>query len=322
VDSLRKTIRTVTDAHPPNADASALGLIAGAGEFPWLVARGARQAGCRLVVVGIRGLADEGLRAQADRFYWAGIARLGRWIRVLRREGVSRAILAGSVRKTDMMASFLPLRYLADWTTIRMWYFRLHDRRNDTVLRAVADEMRQRGVTLVDSTQYCPEAMADVGVMTQTRPTTSQQRDADLGWQVAKEMGRLDIGQSIAVKDGDVIAVEAIEGTDRMIARAGELCTKGGWVLVKVAKPNQDMRFDVPTIGPDTIRGLHAAGGCCLIVEAGLTLIVHRDETLALADQFGIAIAGRQDATEASDAAASTDVAGQDRLRGPDDTSQ
>jgi DUF1009 family protein len=275
--------------------ASTLGLIAGAGGLPWLVARGAKKTGCRLVVVGLRGLADPGLAELADRFYWAGVARLGRWIRVLRREDAGRAILIGGLRKTDMYVPLpmLLLRFLPDWTTIRVWFFGVSDRRNDTVLRAVADEMQRRGVTLVDSTQYCPEAMANVGVMTRTQPTAAHQRDADLGWYVAKEMGRLDIGQSVAVKDGDVVAVEAIEGTDRMIERAGQLCRKGGFVLVKVAKPNQDMRFDVPTIGPETIKNLYAARGACLVVEAGKTLVVDRDETLAIADRYGVAVVGR-----------------------------
>ena len=152
----------------------------------------------------------------------------------------------------------------------------------------------------MDSTQYSPEAMADVGVMTKTQPTETARRDADLGWYVAKEMGRLDIGQSVAVRDGDIIAVEAIEGTDRMIERAGQLCPKGGFVLVKVAKPNQDMRFDVPTIGVETIKNLHAAGGTCLVVEAGKTLIVDRDETLSLADRYGIAVVGRKDPAPSS----------------------
>ncbi|MBN1347171.1 MAG: UDP-2,3-diacylglucosamine diphosphatase LpxI [Phycisphaerae bacterium] len=283
------------------AEPSALGLIAGSGEFPLLVARGAKRAGCRLVVVGLRGLADESLIDLADRFHWSGIAQLGRWIRLFRRERIDRAILAGSVRKTDMLMPLwrLLLRYPPDLTTIRLWFFKLPDRRNDTVLRGVGEEMAQRGVRLVDSTQYCPEAMAEVGVLTRTAPTGAQQRDADLGWDVAKEMGRLDVGQSVAVKDGDVIAVEAIEGTDRMIARAGELCRKGGFVHVKVAKPEQDMRFDVPTIGPDTIKNLHAAGAGCLVVEAGKTLIVNRQETLALADQFGIAVVGRRGPGEA-----------------------
>ncbi len=275
-----------------------IGLIAGEGEFPRLVLRGAKQAGFRVVVVGLRGACSDAVREAADVFYPAGIARLGRWIRVFRREGVSRAIMAGRVRKAQMLE--LPLwrqllAYLPDWASIKVWFFAASDRRNDTLLAAVADEMSRKGVQLIDSTAYCPEALAGVGVMTRRGLSASQQLDADLGWKIAKEMGRLDVGQSVAVKDKDVIAVEAIEGTDAMIRRAGSLCKHGGWTLVKVAKPNQDMRFDVPTIGPETIRALADAGGRALVIEAGKTLCLERERLLALAEEHGIMVIGRQD---------------------------
>lgn len=275
-----------------------LGLIAGQGEFPKLVLRGAKQAGLRVVVVGLRGNCPDEVRDEADVFYPAGVARLGRWIRVLRREGVNRAIMAGRVRKSQMLE--MPkwrqmLAYLPDWTSIRVWFFRSGDRRNDTLLRAVADEMQARGVELIDSTAYCVDAMASEGKLGRMGLTPAQAMDAELGWRMAKEMGRLDIGQSVAVKDKDVVAVEAIEGTDAMIARAGSLCKTGGWVLVKVAKPNQDMRFDVPTVGPDTIRKLADAGGVAIVVEAGKTLMLQKEEMLSLADRHGIAVIGRKD---------------------------
>jgi DUF1009 family protein len=184
------------------------------------------------------------------------------------------------------------LAYLPDWASIKVWYFRAVDRRNDNLLRAVADEMNKRGIELIDSTTYCADAMAPDGYLTRARLTAAQLEDAKLGWKIAKEMGRLDVGQSIAVKDKDIIAVEAIEGTDAMIGRAGALCKGGGWTLVKVAKPKQDMRFDVPTIGPDTIRRLAEVRAAALVIEAGMTLILKREETLALADQLGIAILG------------------------------
>ncbi|HVP12830.1 MAG TPA: UDP-2,3-diacylglucosamine diphosphatase LpxI [Phycisphaerae bacterium] len=274
-----------------------LGLIAGSGEFPRLVVEGAKRAGLRVVLIGLRGCYDPSIAAQADVVYEAGIARLGRWIRLFRREGVRQAIMAGQVRKARMLA--LPtwrawLAYLPDWTSIKVWYFRTADRRNDTLLRAVADEMRHKGVELTDSTMYCREAMADEGLLTPNALSPAQKADADLGWKIAKEMGRLDVGQSVAVKDKDVIAVEAIEGTDAMIARAGALCRHGGWILVKVAKPNQDMRFDVPTVGPETIRHLSEAKAAALVVEAGRTLLLEREKTISLAAKNGIAILGRR----------------------------
>jgi len=273
-----------------------LGLIAGAGSFPLLVADGARACGRRLVVVGLRDCADESLRDRADAFYRAGIAQAGRWIRVLRREGVREAVMAGGVDKSRMLGHSwwrLWLAYRPDWTSIRIWYFRAADRRNDTLLRATADEMERRGVTLIDSTLYCRDALAPEGVLTRRAPTAAQQADMELGWRMAREMGRLDIGQSVAVKDKDVIAVEAIEGTARMIARAGELCRAGGWTLVKVAKPNQDMRFDVPTVGPTTIEQLAAARGAVLVVEAGRTLLLERERMIAAANAAGIVVIGR-----------------------------
>jgi hypothetical protein len=275
-----------------------LGLIAGEGSFPRHVLRGAKAAGLRVVVVGLRGSHDRSIREGADAFYVAGIAKLGRWIRIFRREGVTRAIMAGGVRKRRMLE--LPLwrqwlAYLPDWASIKVWFFAASDRRNDTLLAAVAHEMSRQGVELVDSTQYCRDAMAVEGLMTRKALSAGQQADADLGWRIAREMGRLDVGQAVAVKDLDVIAVEAIEGTDAMIERAGQLCRSGGWTLVKVAKPNQDMRFDVPTIGPDTIERLAQAGARALVVEADKTLCLERDKVIALANELGLTVVSRSD---------------------------
>ncbi|MCK6457299.1 MAG: UDP-2,3-diacylglucosamine diphosphatase LpxI [Phycisphaerae bacterium] len=275
-----------------------LGLIAGSGRFPHLVADGARAAGRRVVVIALRGCADESLRETGDVFYRAGIVQAGRWIRILRREGAREAIMAGAVEKAQMLR--LPrwrqwLAYLPDWTSIRIWYFRAADRRNDTLLRAVADAMAEKGVRLIDSTQYCRDALAPVGVLTRRRPTPAQGDDVALGWRIAREMGRLDVGQSVAVKDKDIIAVEAIEGTARLIARCGELCPAGGWTLVKTAKPNQDPRFDVPTVGPATIEQMAAAGGAVLVIEGDKTLMLDRDRMIEAADRAGIVIVGRTD---------------------------
>ncbi len=267
-----------------------LGLIAGAGQFPFLVARGARAAGCRVDILGLRGLADPALAAEADRFRWTGMVRLGHWIRTLRRWGDSEAILAGSVHKSEMYGRFRLLRYMPDWASIRLWYFDVPDKRNDTVLCAVADAMAQKGITLEDCVKYCSKDMAPEGVLTSRQPSAAQQKDAEFGWRIVKEMGRLDIGQSIAVKETEVIAVEAIEGTDRMIERAGQLCRHGGWALVKVAKPDQDLRFDVPTVGPDTIANLKRNGAALLVIEAEKTLIIDRQRTVEAAEKAGIVI--------------------------------
>lgn len=278
-----------------DAAETSLGIIAGAGRFPFMVAEGAKRAGCHVTVIGLRGFADPGLAQCADAFVWAGLARLGGWIRIFKRRGIRRVIMAGSVSKTSMYGRFRLLRLLPDGSSLRLWFFTIPDKRNDTVLAAVADELQRHGITMEECVRYSAEHMAREGVLTPQQPSSSQQKDADFGWRMAKEMGRLDIGQAIAVKETEVIAVEAIEGTDRMIERAGQLCRRGGWTLVKVAKPDQDMRFDVPTVGPQTIAHLHAHGAKALVIEAGKTVIVEREEMVRQATECGIVILSRRD---------------------------
>ena len=274
----------------PAEDNDTLGVIAGAGAMPLMVVEAAKRAGQRVVVVGLRGWADPALRDLADVFYWSGVSKLGRFIRLFLRERAYRAILAGSVKKSDMYGRFLILRNLPDWTTIKFWFLRAPDRRNDSLLRTMADMMAERGIHLEPCVKYCMDAMAPEGVLTKCRPSAAQLRDLDFGWPIAKEIGRLDIGQSIAVKDQEVITVEAIEGTDRMIERAGSLCRAGGWTLIKVAKPEQDMRFDVPTIGPDTIDNLKQHGAKMLVIEADKTFVVDRETLLERAEHCGMVI--------------------------------
>lgn len=164
------------------------------------------------------------------------------------------------------------------------------------MLRAVADEFARHGIIMDDCVAYTKEHLAREGVLTRRGPTEIQLRDIEFGWRIAKELGRLDIGQAVAVKETEVIAVEAIEGTDRMIARAAELCPQGGWALIKVAKPNQDMRFDVPTVGPETIAKLAAARAAMLVLEAGKTVMIQREQFLDAADKAGMVVVARADA--------------------------
>ncbi|MCP4589361.1 MAG: LpxI family protein [bacterium] len=284
------TATSPSDAAPPGA----LGLIAGGGEFPFMVARGARRAGCRVTVLALRGLADPELRHEVDEFKWTGLARLGAWTRALRRRKIQRCILAGAVNKTAMYGRCRILRNLPDLTTLWVWFMKVPNKRTDTLLGAVGDYLARKGITLEDSTQYCPDDLAPEGVLTDLQPSAAQLRDIEFGWPVAKEMGRLDIGQAIAVKEQEVIAVEAIEGTDQMIERAGRLCAHGGWALIKVAKPNQDMRFDVPTIGLATVENLERNGAKMLVVETGKTLVIEREKMLEAARRFGIVVVGRR----------------------------
>ncbi len=281
----------------PPTNPNAIGVIAGAGRFPEMVVSGAKRAGCSVTVVGLRGLADAGLSDHADAFRWSGLARLGQWIRILRARGVQRVILAGYVHKQVMYGRFRLLKLLPDWTSIRLWFFRLQDKRNNAVLGAVADVFAANGINMESCVQYCAEAMAPEGHIAGPNPADDLNNDIEFGWRIAKELGRLDIGQAVAVKETEVIAVEAIEGTDRMIERAGQLCKRGGWTLVKVAKPNQDMRFDVPTVGPDTLANLKRSGARALVIEAHKTVIIDREALKTAARKANITIVARTDAT-------------------------
>ncbi|GIK17408.1 MAG: hypothetical protein BroJett003_23720 [Planctomycetota bacterium] len=269
-----------------------LGLIAGAGRFPFLVAEGARRCGVPVSLIALRGLADPALAQLADEVCWSGLARLGGWIRRLKRRGVTRVVLAGYVRKSAMYGRFRLLHHLPDWTSIRLWFFSLRDKRNDTILSKVADEFARHGITMEDCIKYTPEHLAPEGVLTRRAPDAAHLADLRFGWPLAKELGRLDIGQCVAVKETEVIAVEAIEGTDRMIERAGALCPRGGWTLIKTAKPNQDLRFDVPTVGPDTIARLVEHRAAMLVVEAGRTLMIDRAAMIEAADRAGLILIG------------------------------
>ncbi|MBN1845346.1 MAG: UDP-2,3-diacylglucosamine diphosphatase LpxI, partial [Sedimentisphaerales bacterium] len=273
-----------------------LGLIAGQGRLPFLVADGARAAGFRVYCAALRDQVDPALRDHVDGFSWVPIARPGRWIRLLRRRGVRETIMVGRVAKRRIYTPWRILQYLPDWRAFRIWYGRLRrrDKRNDTLLAALADELETGGIVLVDSVQYCREHLARDGVMTRRRPGAAVLADIEFGWDIVKKMGELDIGQAIAVKEREVIAVEALEGTDAMIERAGRLCAAGGWTLIKTAKPNQDMRFDVPTIGIETIENLKKHRAVCVAVEAEKTLILDLPRVIERADRCKIAIVGHR----------------------------
>jgi DUF1009 family protein len=276
---------------PLNEDHAPVGLLAGAGRFPVVVAEKARQRGVPMICVGIRGMAPPELAGLVDRFYWSGVARLGRMIRCFKREGVERVVMAGKVYKTVMHTPRLLLSLLPDWRTVRFWYNRRRaDNRDDTLLLGLIDEFAADGLRFASALDLCPELLVNAGVLTRRYPTAREEEDIHFAWGLAKEMGRLDVGQSVAVKDRAVLAVEAIEGTDQAILRAGTLCATGGFVVVKVAKPQQDLRFDVPTIGIGTIESLRRAGGRVLAVEACQTILIDREETVRRADRLGITV--------------------------------
>ncbi|MEC9374357.1 MAG: UDP-2,3-diacylglucosamine diphosphatase LpxI, partial [Planctomycetota bacterium] len=271
-----------------------LGLIAGAGQLPLLVARGMRERGHPVRAIGLIGHYDPALPELCDRFQTVGPLRVGKWGPRLRRMGVHHAVMVGRVDKANLMHDPLRMiRHVPDWRAAVLWYRRLrHDRRSSEVLLAVADELARSDVHLLDSTAHIEEHLADPGVMTDRQPTPAQWADIEFGWPLLSEALRLDIGQSMAVRERDVLAVEAVEGTDRMIERAGRLCRATGWTMLKGARMGHDRRADVPTIGETPHRHLHKAGGRCLAVAAGDVIVVDKPRTLATADELGVALVG------------------------------
>ena len=278
-----------------DTEISPIGIIAGQGTLPVQVAQGIKAAGHRVICLGLSGQSREDLLIpQCDVFSRVGLIRLNQWVRILRRHGVTRAVMVGRVAKERIYDRYYMFRYVPDWRTARLWFLRLrNDKRSDRLLRAVADELQTGGVTLIDALPYIPDALAQPGVMTTIQPTATIQADADFAWPLLRRMNELLIGQSLACKDREIIAVEAMEGTDRMIERAGLLCKRGGWVLCKASNPNQDLRFDVPTVGPSTIENLKKAGAAGLVLEAGKTIMLDKPQLLKLADKLGIVVVGR-----------------------------
>ena len=263
--------------------------------MPFLVAIGAKKAGLKVICVGLAGSAERSLAEEVDVFYKVALARPGSWIRKLRKHNVTRSIMVGRVAKSRLFTPWRIVRYLPDWRAFRIYYWRLRnkDKLDNSLLCAIADELASGGILLENSTMYCKEHLATAGVMTKQQPSSSVKEDIEFGWQIVKKLAQLDIGQAIAVKEKEVIAVEAIEGTAEMIERAGQFCKSGGWTLIKSSRPTQDMRFDVPCVGPDTITSLAKNGGECVVVEAGKTIIIDKPETIELANQLGVTILGR-----------------------------
>ncbi len=273
-----------------------LGLIAGEGEFPILVARGAKSAGLKVVCASLGGFARPELAACVDVNQSVGLMRLGQWIRVLKRHDVSQAIMVGRVPKSAMYARGRIgrwLQFVPDVRTISLYVRKVrHDKRDHKLLEAIADELQSAGITLIDSTTYTKDHLASPGTMTRREPSDRQRDDARFGFDLCKTVSQLDIGQAVALMDKDVIAVEAMEGTNAMIRRAGELCRTKGWTMVKVSNARQDMRVDVPTIGLQTIECLAQAGCGCVVLEVGQVMMVDKPAVLKRADEVGIAIIG------------------------------
>ncbi len=286
-----RPLTILPDPPPPPA---AIGLIAGGGRLPILVAEGLLRAGYPVHGLGLSRQYEPELPRVCTTFREIALLRVGGWGRILRGLGVRHAIMVGKVDKAKLMHDPLRMfRYIPDIPTLIAWYRHLrHDRRSHAVLAAIAEELDRNGVQLLDSTVPIEDHMASPGQMTTKPPTSEQRADIEFGWPLLSELLRLDIGQALAVRERDVLAVEAVEGTDRMIERVGGICKATGWTLCKGARAGHDRRSDVPTVGPATIENLHAAGGRCLALAAGDVIMIDKPQMIARADRLGVAIIG------------------------------
>lgn len=280
-----------TDLVPPKR----IGIVAGWGSFPVELARHYYNQGAEVFVVAIKQHASPEIEQLATGCRWAGVLKIGASIRYLRSQGVEQVAFAGKIFKERILYHGRGwIEHMPDLTCIRILgsSFITHskDGRDDTALGAIVAEYERRGIQVLPITQLATHLLATEGCLTRCKLSRRQQKDVEFGWEIARQMGGLDIGQSITVKDQMVLGVEAIEGTDALISRTQTICPRGGFTLVKVAKPNQDMRFDVPTIGPQTIERLAKAGGKAIAVEAGRTIIVELERTIKLANKLSIAI--------------------------------
>ena len=268
-----------------------LGLIAGNGQFPFLVLDAARRLGHEITIIAVQEEASPDLEAAAAQEPRASVHRvslgqLGRAIEIMRAAGVTQAVMAGQVKHVKIFSGVMPDRVLL------AVLLKLRSKNTDAIISAVADVMREHGIELMDSTAFLTPLLARPGVLTRRTPTAEEEADLTFGYRMADRIAGLDVGQTIAVKSAAVVAVEAMEGTDAVIRRAGQLAGPGV-SIVKVAKPGQDMRFDVPVAGVATIEAMREAGAAVLSVDAGRTLMLDGDALVAAADAAGIAVVGR-----------------------------
>ncbi|MEN8134979.1 MAG: UDP-2,3-diacylglucosamine diphosphatase LpxI [Thermodesulfobacteriota bacterium] len=264
---------------------SKIGIIAGGGQFPTLFGQAAKKRGCQVLVAAHRGESSLELEDIADEICWVKLGQLGRIIKFFQQEGVTEAVLLGTITKTRIFKDVMPdFKGLALWNKLRV-------RQDDSILRAVADVLEDEGIKILESTFYLSELLFPQGLLTKKRPSPEQIDDINFGWQMAREVGRLDIGQCVVVRDRAVLAVEAIEGTDAAILRGGKLATEQA-VVVKVKKPGQDFRFDLPAIGTKTIDSMEAVGAAVLAVEAGQALLFDGEAVIKRANKAGIIVIG------------------------------
>ena len=266
------------------ASSNRYGLIAGNGKFPFLVLEAARSQGIDMVVAAIKEETFPEIEQHAKSVHWMSLGQLGKLIKTFKSEGVNQAVMAGQVKHRQIFSGIIPdlkmIQLLASLAT----------KNTDSLIGAVAKLLEDEGIHLMDSTLFLRPLLPDPGVLTRRAPSDDEKKDLDYGYRIARELGRLDLGQSVVVCDGACVAIEAMEGTDAIIERAAGLVNGRVLRVVKLAKPNQDLRFDVPVIGPATVRLMARLKASALAIEARKTLMIDRDELLGLADREGVAI--------------------------------
>lgn len=267
-----------------------LGLIAGSGRFPFLVAEEAKRRGMPMVALGIPGVTDPALEGVADGLTWFKLGQLDAPITALKSKGVRKVVMAGKVQHVSLFGGIMP-----DWRAAKV-LLALKDKRTDTILKAIVDEFAKDGLEFISSAAYLEHLLAPQGPLTKKTFSKDELKDAALGWKAAKAVAGFDIGQTVVAQNGAIVAVEGMEGTDACVERAASLARSSGkepfLVVVKVAKPKQDFRFDLPVVGLDTLTSFKAAGVKAIALEAGSTLIFDRDRFAINADAAGIAVAG------------------------------
>src|SRR5450755_4722362 len=274
----------VTESNTPEIPGANWGLIAGNGDFPFLVLEGARSRGIEMAVIAIREEASAGLERVAKRLHWVSLGELSRTIELLQKDGVKHAVMAGQVKHNKIFSSIRP-----DWKLAKL-LLALPSKNTDSLIGAVARVLQDEGIELVDSTKFLGPLLPAVGVLTRRAPDASEIADIAYGHTVARQIATLDLGQMVVVRDLACVAIEAMEGTDETIERAARIAGGQPLVVVKVSKPRQDMRFDVPVIGLTTIDVMRRSNVTALAIDARKTLLFDRDALIRSADEAGMAI--------------------------------
>jgi len=274
-------------------DGKRIGLIAGDGRFPIIFADNVRRLGFTVSAIAHLGSTLPELESHVENIHWLKVGQFSKALAALKQDGVCQAVMLGGIKKTNVFTTLRPdLRALAIFSRLKHW-------KDDAILREVAGELEREGIEICESTFGLEGILADEGYLTKKRPTKKDEEDIQFGWETLETLGTLDIGQCVVVKNQVIVAVEAVEGTDEAIARGGKLAGKGG-VIVKRTKPQQDLRFDLPAIGPQTIQTMILAQSSVLAIEANKTVILDREEVISRANEAGIAIIGKTETIEST----------------------